>query len=53
MYHCLSCILFILNKVSEGHSLKEKIINLLKENNFINISEMGFPENWREQEIWK
>ena len=53
MYHCLSCILFILNKVSEGHSLKEKIINLLKENDFINISEMGFPENWREQEIWK
>lgn len=53
MYHSLSCILFILNKVSKGHSLKEKIINLLKENDFINISEMGFPDNWKEQDIWK
>ena len=53
MYHSLSCILFILNKVSQGHSLKDKIINLLDENNFINISEMGFPENWKEQNIWK
>ena len=53
IYHCLSCILFILNKVSKGHSLKEKIINLIEENEFINISEMGFPENWREEDIWK
>jgi abortive infection bacteriophage resistance protein len=53
MYHCMSCILYVLNKVSKGHSLKEKLIDLLQENNFIEKSEMGIPANWRDQEIWK
>jgi abortive infection bacteriophage resistance protein len=53
MYHCISCILFILNKVSKGHSLKEKLINLLEESNFIELKEIGFPNNWREQNLWK
>lgn len=53
MYHCMSCILFVLNKVSEGHSLKDKIINLLDSNEEVELSEMGIPGNWREQGIWK
>lgn len=52
LYHCLSCILFVLNKVSEGHTVKEKIIELIDETPIINTSEMGFPENWREQSLW-
>jgi hypothetical protein len=53
MYLSLSCVLFVLNKVSRGNSLKEKIINILNDNHFINITEMGFPKNWRQQDIWK
>ncbi len=53
MYHCVSCILFVLNKVSYGHSLKTKLIALLNESEFIDTTEMGFPENWKEQAIWK
>lgn len=53
MYHCISCILYVLNKVSKGHSLKEKLINLLEENNFIELKEMGFPDNWKKQDLWK
>lgn len=53
IYHCMSCVLFVLNKVSEGHSLKDKIINLLDNNEEIELSEMGIPENWREQDIWR
>ena len=52
LYHCLSCILFVLNKVSEGHTAKEKIMELINESPFLNISEMGFPENWSEQPLW-
>lgn len=52
IYHCISCILFILNKVSEGHTVKEKIIELLNENPSIALDEMGFPENWKEQPLW-
>jgi hypothetical protein len=30
MYYCTSCILFVLNKVSPGHSIKEKLIELFE-----------------------
>lgn len=53
LYHCLSCILFVLNKVSTGNSLKSKLIALIEENDFVQISEMGFPDNWRDQNLWK
>lgn len=53
LYHCLSCILFVLNKVSTGSSLKAKIITLIEENDFVDISEMGFPDNWRDQKLWR
>lgn len=53
IYYLLSCIIFVLNKVSENHSIKEKLITLFEENDFINLTEMGMPNNWREQEIWK
>jgi abortive infection bacteriophage resistance protein len=52
LYHCLSCILFVLNKISPGHSLKAKIIELLDENDFLDLGEMGFPAHWKEQPLW-
>lgn len=53
IYHCLSCILFILNKVCLKNNLKNKIIDIFQEYEAIDIGELGFPENWREQGIWK
>lgn len=53
IYHCMSCILFVLNKVSKGHSLKGKILDLIDNSPFIEIEEMGFPKNWKEQNLWK
>lgn len=53
LYHCLSCIIFVLNKVSSGHKVKEKIVELFAENGFVDLTEMGFPENWKEQPLWK
>lgn len=53
IYHCISCILFVLNKVSKGHSLKNRIITLMDDNDFIDLAEMGIPNNWREQDLWK
>jgi abortive infection bacteriophage resistance protein len=52
LYHCLSCIIFVLNKISKGHTAKEKIIELFDDSPFINVSEMGFPKNWKEQTLW-
>ncbi|MFT5915536.1 MAG: abortive infection bacteriophage resistance protein [Flammeovirgaceae bacterium] len=53
MYHCLSCIIFVLNKVSPNHSLKDRIVNLVENTQVINLEDMGFPTNWKEMEIWK
>ncbi len=53
MYYLISCLLYVLNKVSPGHSLKQKIVTLLKENEFVDMEEMGFPKDWKEQPLWK
>ncbi|WP_317164116.1 Abi family protein [Cryomorpha ignava] len=53
MYHCMSYILYILNKVSAGHGIKERIIILIEDSDFINLTEMGIPDDWRDQNIWK
>ena len=53
MYYSISCLLYVLNKVSPGHSLKVKIKNLLQENKFVDMEKMGFPENWEAEPLWK
>lgn len=53
LYHSLSCIIFILNKVSNGHAVKKKLIRLFENNQKKYLLEMGFPENWKEQPLWK
>ncbi|WP_036196358.1 Abi family protein [Maribacter antarcticus] len=52
MYYLISCLLYVLNKVSPGHSQKEKLKILFKENDFVDKQEMGFPENWEENLLW-
>lgn len=51
MYYVISCSLYVLNKVSPGHSLKEKMKGLLLNHN-INLEEMGFPDDWETQPLW-
>ena len=52
MYYVISCSLYVLNKVSPGHSLKQKIKDLLLESNFIDLEDMGFPNDWTKQPLW-
>lgn len=53
MYYTISAILYVLNKVSKGHSIKPKLLSLFQESEFINFTEMGFPKNWKEELLWK
>ena len=53
MYYAISCLLYVLNKVSPGHRLKVKIKDLLYDNKFVDLQEMGFPINWEEQPLWR
>lgn len=53
IYHTMSCMIFVLNKIDPTHDVKDKIKLLLSSCPKINITEMGFPENWKEQPLWK
>lgn len=52
LYYSLSCILYVLNKISPGHSIKDKLVHLF-DNNTERLNEMGFPKDWQEQPLWK
>lgn len=52
-YTVLSCILYIMNIISPGHEWKTRLKQLLGESPSVSLTEMGFPENWIEEKLWK
>lgn len=54
IYYLLSGIIYILNHISPGHSIKTKLKVLVTSRpDTISLQSMGFPENWETEEIWK
>ena len=53
IYHTISCMVFVLNKIDASHDIKDKIKRLLASCPKVNVAEMGFPANWEEQPLWK
>lgn len=46
-------ILYLLNIINPSNTFRNKINVLLEEYPNIDIVAMGFPENWKEQPLWK
>ncbi len=53
IFPILSGILHMLNHVSPGHAVKEKLLELFRNNPEIPLSKMGFPAGWENQPIWR
>lgn len=53
LYPQLCIINYLLKIISPESDFVVNIKNLISEFEVINIQEMGFPENWLEEEIWK
>ena len=53
IFPILSAILYINNKISPGHHIKEELLQLFREFEQVPLYKMGFPNNWQEQPIWK
>lgn len=53
LYAILSCMNYILRIISPGNSFVNDIRALLKTNPIVDIHEMGFPHDWKDEEIWK
>ena len=53
VYFVLCMILYLLNIINPSNTFRNKINVLLEEYPNIDIVAMGFPENWKEQPLWK
>jgi abortive infection bacteriophage resistance protein len=53
LYPMLSCIIYILNIISPGHSFVTKFKELISHTKNVNLKEMGFPKNWEKEPIWQ
>ena len=48
----LSTILYLEQSIVSNSAIKERLLALLASQPYSNLKAMGFPENWREQELW-
>lgn len=55
IYSVLCIIAYLLDHINPYHEFKEKLHILLETNKYrgIDISKMGFPENWKTESLWK
>jgi len=53
LYATLSCIEYTLNLISSGSTFKSRLTDLIRTCPLAQAKEMGFPENWSEEELWK
>jgi abortive infection bacteriophage resistance protein len=52
IYHSLSAIIYLLNRISPGHSFTERIVDLIVQFPIANPIEMGFTTTWQEERLW-
>lgn len=54
VFTVLCCIKYISNIISPGSDLKRNILSIIGDGgNLLNLSEMGFPKNWKFLDVWK
>nr|MBC8146922.1 Abi family protein [Bacteroidota bacterium] len=53
LYAQLSCIIYILKIISPYNNFVSTLKDLFTRSNLVKLDEMGFPENWEDEEIWK
>ena len=49
----ISCMIYLCNKVTPGHQIKTKIVDLFNSNPNIPIYKLGFLNNWGNEPLWK
>lgn len=52
IFPVLSCILYLLREINPESRFKEKLYSLIEEYPQINLIEMGFSANWKNEKIW-
>lgn len=53
IFPLVSAILYMNNRISLGHHLKEELFDLFQEFPNTPLYKMGFPKNWQNEPLWK
>ncbi len=48
----VSCLLFLCNRITPGHHIRESILRLFNDNPQIPIHKLGFENNWETEPLW-
>jgi abortive infection bacteriophage resistance protein len=49
----ISCMLYLCDRVTPGHHVRYKILELIDQNPNIPIYKLGFLNDWKNQPIWQ
>jgi abortive infection bacteriophage resistance protein len=49
----ISSMLYLCNRVTPGHQIKSKVLDLFKTNPNVPIYKLGFLNNWQNEPLWK
>lgn len=52
-YFILSMIIYFLNTVNPNHTFTERFLMLLDKYENVDVTAMGFPANWKDEELWR
>jgi len=53
IFPILSAIIYMNDRISPGHHIKQELLTLFGNFTNIQLSKMGFPTNWKNESIWK
>ena len=53
LYCIVSCISYVLQIINPGHSFNDRLKKLMAMNVKINLKDMGFPNDWLKEPLWK
>ncbi|MGA7295962.1 MAG: hypothetical protein WBW92_00445, partial [Rhodanobacteraceae bacterium] len=52
IYNTLTYMLYLMNIANPAHSWKTRLLRLIDTHD-IDVSDMGFPRNWRALPLWR
>jgi len=52
IYASLCCVIYILNIISPEHNFTSRLLELIQSCPLVDLKEMGFPDDWKNEKLW-
>ena len=53
LYALICCLAYIQNSIHPGNNFRRQLKQLLASHPNVDVSAMGFPKNWEQEDLWK